>query len=275
MLGRNYYYLVAGLPDIVLEQGKLSVSLADFRNELRAHLHPDDYRLLQLLFLPADNRNVLTLLQKKNSAFDPAGNYTADELEEEIREPQQLPAYLRTFIGHFKSNVAINPGMSWEDQLAGLFYDELLDSENEFLRAWFGFDRNLRNILTGFNARRFKLQAGNLLVGNDSVTLAIQKSNARDFGLSTEFPYVDKLIQISENPNPLEREKAIDHLKWNYIDELNTFNYFSIEVILGFVIRLAMVERWLSLDRKTGADLFRRLLKDLENSYEFPKAFNI
>jgi len=275
MLGRNYYYLVAGLPDIVLEQGKLSVSLADFRNELRDHLHPDDYHLLQLLFLPTDNRNILNLLQKKNAAFDPAGNFTLDELEEEIKESQKLPDYLKLFIGHFKSNVAVNPGISWENQLAGLFYDELLASDNEFLRAWFAFERNVRNILTGLTARRFKLQAGSLLVGNDSLTLAIQKSNARDFGLSTEFPFVDKLIQISENPNLLEREKAIDHLKWNFIDDLNTFNYFSIEVILGFVIRLAMVERWLSLDRKTGAELFRRLLKDLENSYEFPKAFNI
>lgn len=107
------------------------------------------------------------------------------------------------------------------------------------------------------------------------MTQAIRKSNARDFGLNTELPFVDKLVQINENNSLLEREKAIDLLKWNYIDELNTFNYFSVEVILGFVIKLGMVERWLKLDKKTGEEMFHKLVRDLENSYEFPKEFNI
>jgi hypothetical protein len=31
MFERNYYYLVAGLPDIILDQKKLSFSIAEFR----------------------------------------------------------------------------------------------------------------------------------------------------------------------------------------------------------------------------------------------------
>lgn len=275
MLSRNYYYLVAGLPDIILEQSKLSVTLGDFRRELEAHLHPDDYRLVETLFLTADNSNVLNMLLKNIVEFDNTGKYTFDELEDEIKEPETLPEYLKTFISQFKSNQPLVPDMSWEDQLTTLYYEYATQVSNDFLRTWFEFERNVKNILAGLTARRHKIAVENLLIGNDIVTNAIRKSNARDFSLSAEFPYVDKLIQLNENSNLLEREKAIDQLKWNHIDELNTFNYFSVEVILGFVFKLAMVERWLKLDKKTGEEMFRRLVSDLENSYEFPKEFNI
>ena len=45
MLKRNYYYLVAGFPDIVLDQKKIPFSLAELKQELKYHLHADDYRL--------------------------------------------------------------------------------------------------------------------------------------------------------------------------------------------------------------------------------------
>ena len=275
MFSRNYYYLVAGLPDINLEQNKLSVSVGDFQKELQAHLHPDDYQLVEKLFLTADNRNVLNMLLKNIQEFDDSGKYTFDELEDEIKEPENLPEYLKTFITHFKSNQPLITDMSWEDQLTTLYYDYATQVSNKFLRTWFEFERDLKNLLSGLTARRHKMPVENLLIGSNTVTDAIRKSNARDFSLSAEFPFVEKLIQINENADLLMREKAIDQLRWNYIDELNTFNYFSIEVILGFVFKLTMVERWLKLDKKTGEEMFRRLLNDLENSYEFPKEFNI
>jgi hypothetical protein len=274
MFSRNYYYLVAGLPDINLEQNKLSVFVGDFKKELEAHLHPDDYELVEKLFLPVDNRNVLNMLLKNIQEFDDSGKYTFDELVDEIKEPVNLPEYLKTFITLFKSNQPLIPDMSWEDQLTKLYYDYTTQVSNKFLRTWFEFERDIKNIFSGLTARRHKMPVENLLVGSNTVTDAIRKSNARDFSLSAEFPFVEKIIQINENADLLMREKAIDQLKWNYIDELNTFNYFSIEVILGFVFKLDMVERWLKLDKKTGEEMFRKLLKDLENSYEFPKEFN-
>jgi hypothetical protein len=275
MFSRNYYYLVAGLPDIVLEQSKLSVSLSDFKEELKVHLHPDDYNLLETLFLPADNRNLLNMVLKNIVEFDDTGKYTLDELEEEIKEPEMLPGYMKNFINISKTTQPQDADMAWEDQLTALYYEYVEQAENDFLRTWFAFERDINNILTGLTARRHKFPAENQLIGDNTVTNAIRKSNARDFGLTAEFPFVEKLIQINENTNLLEREKAIDQLKWNFIDELNTFNYFSIEIILGFVIKLGMVERWLKLDKKTGEEMFRQLVKDLENSYEFPKEFNV
>ena len=80
----KYYYLVAGLPELTLEDSKLSYTVADFRTELYPALSEDDKRLIDLFYLKFDNANVLKLLKDKDAAIDPRGNYSAEELTEYI-----------------------------------------------------------------------------------------------------------------------------------------------------------------------------------------------
>ena len=80
----KYYYLVAGLPELTLEDSKLSYTVADFKTELYPALSEDDKRLIDLFYLQFDNANVLKLLKNKDAAIDPRGNYSAEELTEYI-----------------------------------------------------------------------------------------------------------------------------------------------------------------------------------------------
>ena len=59
----KYYYLVAGLPELTLEDSKLSYTVADFKTELYPALSEDDKRLIDLFYLQFDNANVLKLLK--------------------------------------------------------------------------------------------------------------------------------------------------------------------------------------------------------------------
>ena len=47
----KYYYLVAGLPELTLEDSKLSYTVADFRTELYPALSEDDKKLIVLFYL--------------------------------------------------------------------------------------------------------------------------------------------------------------------------------------------------------------------------------
>ncbi|MGC8866309.1 MAG: DUF2764 family protein [Bacteroidales bacterium] len=273
MSGRNYYYLVAGLPDLVMEQSKVKSTLQELKTELAHYLHPADFRLVEQLFWPIDHRNVYHLLLKTGEAYQPGGRFSVDELEEEIKNPSRLPSYVATFIKAHKNNEPIWPQLSWEDQLTALYINEMERSSNKFMQHWFTFEKNLRNVLAALTARKFKLDASHFIIGDDEVSRAIARSQSRDFGIHDLFPQVERIIQIFETTQLAEREKSLDVLRWNYLDELNTFHYFTIEVILAFIIKLQIVQRWMALDPKAGMEIFRRLLKDLENSYEFPKEF--
>jgi hypothetical protein len=272
---RNYYCLIAGLPDIVMDQRKISFTLSEFKNELQDTLHKDDYKLIELLFLSYDNVNLLNLLLKNDKPYNSLGKYTRDELEVEIKEPEFIEEYLKVFIEDFKASGGTENEQSWENQLTQLYLDYVQNVSNPFLKDWFSFEKTLKNVLTAYNCKKHQLSMDDNLIGDGDIVETLKKSHARDFGLSSEVDYIEKLISIIENKNLFDREKNIDLLKWNYLDELTTFHYFSIEAVLSFMIKLIVLNRWMELDKETGKELFKKFLYDLKTTYKFPIEFNI
>ncbi len=271
---RKYYYLVAGLQDITLDIHKLSMGQVEFRQELQTEVHPQDFKLVEKLFLPYDNKNLLSLLEKKEEAWEDKGNFSREQLEESIKEPTgELPAYMNRFILSFKDDDPVYPNMSPENQLTSLFYEHALSLENEFLANWFRFNRDLNNLITALVCRKYDIPYEFQIIGKDELSESIKKSHARDFGLTAEIPYMDDLLSIAKEDDVQYREKAIDQLKWNYLEEATFFEYFTIDKILGFMLKLGMVERWLALDTDHGMQLFEELLQELKSSYELPETF--
>jgi hypothetical protein len=272
---RNYYYLVAGLPDIVLDQKKLPFTLTELKLELQYHLHPKDYQLVEYLFLPYDNINLLNILLKNDAAFNPLGNFSESFLTEEIKEPENLPGYMVKFLEAYREEIPLHPNLSLENQLTWLYFDFMLEQKNEFLRELFGTIRNINNIFAIYNARKFGLNIENQMIGDYELTEAARKTTSKDFGLANEIEPIDEIIGIYENNDILEQEISIDLLKWRHMNNLNTFNYFTIEYILAYVLEFMMVERWSSLDTEQSKITFKKMLTELEDSIQFSKDFNI
>lgn len=281
MFKTNYYYIVAGLADLIPNQEKLTMSLLEFKENMKEHLKVSDYLLLEKIFLNIDNQNILNNLQKNTAHssktnFLNGGKYSQDEIELKIKDLSFDEEYINRFVSAFQAETAIfDNGLSWEDQLASLYFDMMINHENEFLSSYFEFDMNVNNIVTALNSRRFEIADKNVFVGQNSVSEALKQSSLKDFGLSSEFPMIEKLVSIFEESNMVRRETAIDKIKWDFLDDLNTFNYFTIEVILAHVIKLRMLERWMLLDAKTGKQLFAQLVSDLNSSFRFSKEFEI
>ena len=76
----NYYCLVAGLPDLSLEDGKLNYTVANFKSEIYSELSEKDRKLIDLFYLKFDNANLLKLLKDKEATTDFEGNYSQNEL---------------------------------------------------------------------------------------------------------------------------------------------------------------------------------------------------
>lgn len=60
--------------------------------------------------------------------------------------------------------------------------------------------------------------------------------------------------------NILERERALDRLRWRRIDELTVFNYFDTDAVLGYVARLMILRRWSALSPEKGRDFLTTIL---------------
>lgn len=266
MKKNNYYYLVSGLPEIFLEQSKAPFSVAEFVQHLAETLQGDDFKLVGLILLPYDNELLLDLLLDRKNTPHSLCRYTREELEEKLKTPGLLPSYMYRFYESYRQETPVWSGLSWENQLTRLYYEYVIDKTEGFLRDWFTFEQDLKNIITAINCRHFNRAMAGQLIGQSELTDTLTGSHARDFGLSNERPYVDNLLSALEREKLMEREKAIDHIKWTFIDEANTFHYFTIEVVLGYFLKLSMLERWVMLNRQQGQETLNQQLRSLEEN---------
>lgn len=266
---KTYPYLVAGLPDLVFQGGGALTPLEEIRDWLRQQLHPDDYGWVEWLYFPADHQNLLARLHRDTAFWNPAGNWTSDQLDEFLADGVFPKSYQNHFYQAFREETPFDADLSWENQLWQAFLQEAEQLDQPFLAAWFRRERTMRNLLAALNCRRFQVPVEREIIGSGEEAEAFRTSRARDFGLAPTWPLVDKIIQVFENPNLEERERYLSQLAWSWVDETNTFAYFTIENILGFLIQLDLASRWRRLDPEQGAALFLDLQNRLKNAHTF------
>lgn len=275
----NYYCLVTGLPDLTLEDGKLSYSVADFRTEFYPELSKKDRKLIDLFYLQFDNRNLLRLLKDKEAVIEENGVYSAEDLSgviasfaEEKTPDKRIPAYFYKYAEEYmKASSEERTGM--EDILYGYYYDYAMKCNNAFVAKWFELNLNINNVLAALAARKYKLDVSKAVVGSNKVAALLRTSNARDFGLSDEVECLEQLLRISEMSELVEREKKIDALRWCWLEDRTFFHYFSIEKIFVFLIKLEMIGRWIALDKEKGNEMFRSLIGRLKDEVQIPEEF--
>lgn len=275
----TYYCLVGGLPDISLDDGKLSYSVSDFKAELYPDLSAQDRKLIDLFYLKFDNTAILKLLKNKDAVIEDKGNFSAEELLqliEAVREgdtpDKKYPSYLVNFVSQYLQ-LSQDELYRADDLLAALYYSYGMSSNNAFIASWFEFNLNLNNILAALAARKYKLEVSSVIVGATSICEQLRTSNARDFGLNETLEYFEALQRIADIEELVEREKKVDMLKWKWLEDESFFHYFTIERIFVFLMQLEMIERWISLDKEKGNELFRKMIQDLKNEVQIPEEF--
>lgn len=275
----TYYCLVAGLPDISLDDGKLSYSVSDFKAELYPDLSAQDRKLIDLFYLKFDNTAILKLLKNKDTVIEDKGNFSAEELLqliEAVREgdtpDKKYPSYLVNFVSQYLQ-LSQDELYRADDLLAALYYSYGMSSNNAFIASWFEFNLNLNNILAALAARKYKLEVSSVIVGATSICEQLRTSNARDFGLNETLEYFEALQRIADIEELVEREKKVDMLKWKWLEDESFFHYFTIERIFVFLMQLEMIERWISLDKDKGNELFRKMIQNLKNEVQIPEEF--
>lgn len=278
-MNRNYYYIVASLPELSLEDGRLDYTIDNFRAEYYTEFSLKDRKLIDLLYLRIDNINVLKLLRDKDVQITKRGVYSVVELTNYISDLKEgntiddnlFPLYLSNYITSYSSMT--DDVLLQENYLATLYYEYAMNCGNAFVSSWFEFNLNINNILSALIARKYKWNVASYIVGNTMVSEALRTSNARDFGLSAEIDIFESLNRISEVEDLAEREKKIDLMKWEWMEDASFFNYFTIERIFVFLLKLEMIERWIALDKEKGNVLFRKLIDSLKNEVQIPAEF--
>lgn len=269
----NYYCLIAGLPEVFLDDRKLSLSVNGFRELAQGALKKEDMKLMNLFFLPADNKQVLRLLNKMEPDTALETVYPLQQLEDEIAEPKNsLPAYLNQFIADFKGE-HLKYEVSPENVLSWMYYDCLMSCGNKFVRKYAEFSMNIKNLTNALTCRKYGKEVAPEIIGDNAFSKALRTSNSKDFGLGMEYPYAEKVFSLMNNPNLVERERGMDLFLWDYIEEAVVYEYFSMEKVLSFMLELMIVERWSKMNSESGRKVFMEVVDKFRRSFEFAEEF--
>ena len=281
-MNKNYYYLIAGLPELSLDDSKLGTTIREFRELYYPDLSDDDRALLDLIFLSSDNANLLALMKDKEAATVEGGLYTSEELlgiieaaRAEETPDRQYPRYMYDFVAQMESEESAAEGIFPEDRLAQLYYAHAMSQGNAFVERWFAFNLDLNNFLTAITARRYDLDVKPLIVGDNEVAKALRTSNSRDFGLTGVMDGFEEVMRISEIENLVERERKLDVLKWEWMEENSFFDYFTVEKLFAFLVKIQIIERWISLDAEAGGEMLRGMIRQLKEEVKVPQEFTI
>jgi len=110
------------------------------------------------------------------------------------------------------------------------------EGRSGFSQCWLNAETQLRNAVVRVRASRYGLDARDLFRSHKGFDLSIEKAVAAAFARAT----------------PLRQELALDRLRWEILDDLARTDRFGLPVILAFVLKLRMVERWWAMSDEKG-----------------------
>jgi hypothetical protein len=105
-----------------------------------------------------------------------------------------------------------------------------------FVTDWLDRDTQIRNSVARARAARRKTDA----------SASIRPHNGFDV-------VIDETVEAAfDHSSPLEREQALDQLRWTLLDELAGVDPFSVNVVLAYAVKLQIANRWAELDSEAA-----------------------
>ena len=274
----KYYCLIAGLPDITLDDTKLTYSVAEFKEELEPILSKEDSQIARWFFFKYDNANLLSYLRTASfGEYDARCIFSAEDIKEicdmvknekKIPGKMSVPTYFTEFIkeyyARFDDEEVSEHNTLWDDKLSSLYYNEAMTCKNDFLASWFELNLNIGNVMAAQNCREHGLDREAYIVGDNEVAKQLRQSNARDFNIDNPLDYITELIQVTEEKDLFMRERRLDFLRWNWLEDNILYKTFDIVSVLAYLLRLEMIERWIGLSKVRGEETFRGLVANMK-----------
>ena len=272
MFSTEYYYLVAGLREWTLDSDTKGFDVREILNEIVGELTNNDRKAVELLYAYYDCENLVSR-HNKSTRHNTLGNLTTEQLDEVLDKrhyallPKRVAEVVKLYVeaSDEDRDDDVKLDERFERAVFEAYYAELAASKCSFLRDWGEFDRNLRNIAAAVAAREAGRSVRDVTVGGGDIVEQLGRSSAADFGLRGELPYIDAVIAaVSDEKNIVEKERKIDAIRWSEAESIAVFDFFNINYILSYLVKVNIVARWMMLSPEMGRQMLERLIADLD-----------
>ena len=269
---KQYYYLVSSLPELTFDSGKSVLDINEFIRFCSEELDIRDYETLRKVFLFNDIKNAANNSGEGYQFVSPS-YYLEEELTENLKDTDSFFVFLAEYFFNKKSEKRLFPELIEIDEIVKLLYQYLDEISSGFLKDYFLFELYLQNITAALSLRANDISYSDKIIDADYISEQIKKSSSPDFGISKEVDYLEKLIEIYKSNDLIKIEKAIEDIRWKWLEERVGINYFSLDAILAYAVKLYSAERWQNLSEDKGDATLNSLIDNISSNVAFPEEY--
>ena len=143
--------------------------------------------------------------------------------------------------------------------------EEGLKAKNRFVRDWFSFNQDMNNILVAAICRKHGFDVKQQIVGEGEVAETLRThASQKDFGLNELMGDYQAFLALAQIENLMDREKAQDAIRFEWLQERTQFDFFSSEMVFAYYLEAVMLHRWSILTIEEGEKIFRALVADMK-----------
>lgn len=271
----SYYYLISGLPEVKLSDSKAKYDINEITQNILSNLSDKDIKLFNYFIYQNDNKNLANAIALSKGLFSPYSVHLEPSIfsKEEIQKYanlSNLPNYMVKFLEDNKNTEWENI-RHIENSLLSLYYEEMIQTGNAFIREYALFMRNLKNILAALNGKALGFSGDEIskeLIGDYPLIYALTKSSAADFGLGREIPYINNIIDTfnsSDKADPYNLENVECSLVNGFLDRLTSIKSFTTDNLFAYYINLTYAVSINGRNEEEGKKHLQTLVNSLKS----------
>ena len=271
----SYYYLISGLPEVKLSDSKAKYDINEITQNILSNLSDKDIKLFNYFIYQNDNKNLVNAIALSKGLFSPyfvhlePSIFSKEEIQKYVNL-SNLPNYMVKFLEDNKNTEWENI-RHIENSLLSLYYEEMIQTGNAFIREYALFMRNLKNILAALNGKALGFSGDEIskeLIGDYPLIYALTKSSAADFGLGREIPYINNIIDTfnsSDKADPYNLENVECSLVNEFLDRLTSIKSFTTDNLFAYYINLTYAVSINGRNEEEGKKHLQTLVNSLKS----------
>lgn len=271
----SYYYLISGLPEVKLSDSKAKYDINEITQNILSNLSDKDIKLFNYFIYQNDNKNLVNAIALSKGLFSPyfvhlePSIFSKEEIQKYVNL-SNLPNYMVKFLEDNKNTEWENI-RHIENSLLSLYYEEMIQTGNAFIREYALFMRNLKNILAALNGKALGFSGDEIskeLIGDYPLISALTKSSAADFGLGREIPYINSIIDTfnsSDKADPYNLENVECSLVNGFLDRLTSIKSFTTDNLFAYYVNLTYAVSINGRNEEEGKKHLQTLVNSLKS----------
>lgn len=271
----SYYYLISGLPEVKLSDSKVKYDINEITQNILSNLSDKDIKLFNYFIYQNDNKNLVNAIALSKGLFSPyfvhlePSIFSKEEIQKYVNL-SNLPNYMVKFLEDNKNTEWENI-RHIENSLLSLYYEEMIQTGNAFIREYALFMRNLKNILAALNGKALGFSGDEIskeLIGDYPLIYALTKSSAADFGLGREIPYINNIIDTfnsSDKADPYNLENVECSLVNGFLDRLTSIKSFTTDNLFAYYVNLTYAVSINGRNEEEGKKHLQTLVNSLKS----------